>query len=206
MFSGPLQIVVVIAAIGYILARRLIGEPAQVKRMLVLPVVLGVIGVANVVKVEQALTSVVFLIILVVIDTTFGFLRGRSTRISDRGGMAYIHYTPATIVLWAAGLAANFGVEFLLRLVDHAAEEAAGHGLLLTLGSGILAEGAVVMAKVLRSGSSPDWTIRSGRGGTPPSAPSRETTAGTYAQAMPSLLGELRDSRDRRRTDRRRRR
>jgi hypothetical protein len=42
--SGPLEIVVILAVVGYLLARRVIGEPAQAKRMLILPVVLSLIG------------------------------------------------------------------------------------------------------------------------------------------------------------------
>ena len=40
LVSGPVEIILIIAAIGYVLTRRLIGEPAEVRRMLLVPVVL----------------------------------------------------------------------------------------------------------------------------------------------------------------------
>jgi hypothetical protein len=46
--SGPVETVFILAAVGYVLARRVIGEPAQAKRMLILPIVLNLIGLSDV--------------------------------------------------------------------------------------------------------------------------------------------------------------
>jgi len=35
--SNPIDIIAILAAVGYVMARRLIGEPALAKRMLILP-------------------------------------------------------------------------------------------------------------------------------------------------------------------------
>ncbi len=210
MFSSPVSTILVVVAVGYVVARRLLGEPAQARRMLVLPAVLGVLGLVNVLGAGQTPVSVVFLGTGIVINTAFGLARGAGSRVFDREGVACVRYTVTTIVVWACGIAAEFGTKFLFGLIDHEAEEAAGHGLMLTLGAGILAEGVVVLVKVTKSGARIDWTIRSGRRGdrTPDGKPLRANgpTARPRPRPAVSLLDELHASRRRDRSTRRRRR
>jgi hypothetical protein len=160
VLSGPVQIVVIIAAIGYVLVRRLLGEPVQVKRLLVLPAVLCLVGLAQFTKVPQTATSVVFLLVTTGAGAAIGLGRGLTVKVSERDGVAFLRYTAFTVGLWAASVAVKFGAGFLLGAIDAAAERATGSGLLLTLGIGVLVEGLVVLAKAAGSGSRVDWTIR----------------------------------------------
>lgn len=160
MNPGLLQIAVVVASIAYLLVRRWLGEPVKVRHLILAPIVLGTLGAAAVVQGEQSAKSVGFLCILIVVDLAVGALRGASTSIDDRAGTAYVRYTVTTVVLWAAGLALRFGLEFALETLDHTAAEAAAEGLLLTLAAGIVAEGTVVLIKAVRTGANPDWSIR----------------------------------------------
>lgn len=53
--------------------------------------------------------------------------------------------------------AIKFGASFVLGVVDPAAEHAVGNGMLLTLGSGLLLEGLVVLLKASRIGGRIVW-------------------------------------------------
>jgi hypothetical protein len=161
VLSGPVQIVVIIAAIGYVLVRRLLGEPVQVKRLLVLPAVLCLVGLVHLTKVPQTATSVVFLVVTAGAGAAIGLGRGLTVRVSERDGVAFLQYTAGTVGLWVAGIAVKFAAGFLLGAIDPAAERASSSGLMLTFGAGILVEGLVVLAKAAGAGSRVDWTIRS---------------------------------------------
>lgn len=161
MLSGPVQVVVIIAAIGYVLVRRLLGEPVQVKRLLVLPAVLCLVGLVHLTKVPQTALSVVFLVVTAGAGAAIGLGRGLTVRVSERDGAAFLQYTAFTVGLWVASVGVKFGAGFLLGAIDPVAERASSSGLLLTLGIGVLVEGVVVLAKATRSGSRVDWTIRS---------------------------------------------
>jgi len=155
--SGPVEIVVIIAAVGYVLARRLLGEPAEAKRMLVLPLVLFAVGLTELAKVAQTPVSIAFLVGTTAIGVLLGLLRGASVRVYEQDGIVFARYTVLTIVWWAASFAVRFGASFVLGLVDPAAAHATGNGLLLTLGAGMLAEGLVVLAKAARGAGRIVW-------------------------------------------------
>jgi hypothetical protein len=155
--SGPVEIVLIIAAVGYVLARRLAGEPAQAKRMLVLPGILAAIGLTDLDKVAQPPMSIAFLVGTTAVSLLIGVLRGASIRLSTRDGVVYMRYTVVTIVLWALNFGIKFGASFALGMVDPAAAHAGSNGLLLTLGVGLLAEGLTVLAKATRVGGEIMW-------------------------------------------------
>jgi hypothetical protein len=151
--SEPVEIVLIIAAVAYVLVRRLAGEPAQANRLLVLPGVLAVIGLTDLKDITLTGASVAFLVATVAAGALLGVLRGASVRLSERDGIAFVRYTWLTIVLWAVNLAVKFGANILLGIVDPHAGATAGDSLLLTLGIGMLCEGGVVLLRVLRTDS-----------------------------------------------------
>jgi hypothetical protein len=155
--SGPIEIVVVLAAVGYVMARRMMGEPAQAKRMLVLPAVLSVIGLSDMSGHVKTPVSLLFLVATVAVSVALGALRGVSVRISQRDGLAFVRYTGVTVALWVVNLAVKFGANLVLGAVDHTDASAVGNSLLLTLGLGILAEGLVVLFRALRAGHPVMW-------------------------------------------------
>jgi len=73
--SGPVEIVLILAAVGYLLARHVIGEPAQAKRMLILPVVLSLIGLSDVSGQVKMPLSLLFLVATAAISVLLGALR-----------------------------------------------------------------------------------------------------------------------------------
>ena len=154
--SGLIEIVLIVAAVGYMLVRRLMGEQAQAKRMLILPGVLFVVGLAQSSDVLHSPAAIVFMLVSGALSVAFGALRGASVKISDRGGLAFVRYTWVTVALWVANLAVKFGAGFVFAHIDPQAA-ALGNSLLLTLGLGMLVEGLVIVARALRSDTQVIW-------------------------------------------------
>ena len=152
------EVVLIIAAVCYVMFRRVMGEPAQAKRMLLLPVVLMALGFSDVSGAGHNPVAMAFLISTAAVSIVFGGLRGLSTRFSERDGIAQVHYTGATIALWVLSLAAKFGLNLLFRSADPHAAAAAGNSLLLTLGAGMLLEGAVTLHRAMGAGSQVVWS------------------------------------------------
>jgi hypothetical protein len=163
--SGPLEIVLILAAICYVMVRRMMGEPARAKRMLVLPAVLGVIGLSDVSGQVKTPLSVVFLVATAAISVGIGALRGASVRISERDGLAFVQYTGLTVALWVVNLVIKFGANFALKAVDPKDAGALSNSLLLALGAGMLMEGLVVLYRALRSDHQVMW--QEGKNGAP---------------------------------------
>jgi hypothetical protein len=74
-----------------------------------------------------------------------------------------MRYTGMTIVLWVVNIAVKLGGNFLLSTIDPHAD--GGNTLMLTLGAGLLMEGAVVLAKAMRTGGQVIW--QQGKDGAP---------------------------------------
>ncbi|TVT25068.1 DUF1453 family protein [Amycolatopsis acidiphila] len=163
--SGPVEIVLIVAAVGYVLVRRVLGEPVQAKRMLVLPVVLSAIGLSDLSGEVKTPLSLLFLVATAAAGVTIGVLRGASVRLSQRDGLAFARYTGLTVVLWVVNLAIKFGANLTLGAIDPKDAGAVGNSLLLTLGLGILAEGLVVLYRALRHDHPVMWS--QGRDGAP---------------------------------------
>ncbi|WP_037367357.1 DUF1453 family protein [Amycolatopsis orientalis] len=163
--SGPVEIVLIVAAVGYVMVRRLIGEPAQAKQMLILPAVLSAVGLSTVSGDVKTATSLVFLVGTAAISVVLGVLRGASVRISRRDGAAFVRYTPVTVGLWVANIVLKVGVNFALNAFDPRDAGGVSNSLLLTIGVGVLAEGLVVLYRALRAGHQVLWT--QGRDGAP---------------------------------------
>jgi len=158
IMSGPIEIVLILAAVCYVMVRRMIGEPAQGKRMLILPAVLVVIGLSDVSGQLKTPLAILFLLATAAISVVIGALRGASVRISQRDGLAFIQYTWVTVALWAANLVIKFGANFVLGAVDPKDAAAVSNSLFLTLGAGMLVEGLVVLSRALRGGTRVMWS------------------------------------------------
>lgn len=163
--SGTLQVVLIVAAVAYLLIRRLAGEPAEAKRMLILPAVLTVIGITNLDDLSHSGTAVLFLVGTLLISVVLGALRGASIRLSRRNGIVFMRYTWVTVVLWVANIAVKFGGNLLLGAIDKSDAAVLGNTVLLTVGVGMLLEGVVVLGRALRSGEQVIWA--QGRDGAP---------------------------------------
>lgn len=153
--NTTVEIVLIAAVIVFVLARRLLGEPAVGKRLLLLPAVLGVIGLSQV-----SADGLGFLLVSVALSVVFGLLRGLTIRTYEQNGIVMLRYTAMTIVLWVVSIAARLAVGFVL-----APSGSQGNGLMLVVGAGLLAEGLVVMSKAVRVRGQVVWS--KGRNGAP---------------------------------------
>ncbi|MGV9563500.1 hypothetical protein [Streptomyces sp. NPDC003480] len=160
-----MEIVLMAAAVGYLLIRRVRGEPAQAKRMLILPAVLSVIGLNDVSGQAHTPLSLVFLVATAAAGILLGALRGASVRISHRDGLAFVRYTGITVLVWVLNLAIKLGADLALHAIAPNDAGVAGNSLLFTLGLGILTEGLVVLYRALCSDHRVMWAP--GQNGTP---------------------------------------
>jgi len=160
--TATLQVVLIAGAIIYVIVRRLMGEPAAGKRLLVLPAVLCVVGLTQ--TSVHSVTGVVFVAAGAALSVVFGALRGLTIRAYEQNGIVMVRYTVVTIVLWVASIVARFAVAFVMNLIDPSVAQL-GNGMMLGIGAGLLAEGVVVLTKAVRVRGQVVWS--KGRRGEP---------------------------------------
>ena len=155
--SGIVEIVIIVAVVIYMLISRMIGQPAQAKRMLLLPAILTVVGVTQLSGVHSS-TSVLFLVATAAISVVIGAARGFSVRISLRDGAAFVRYTGWTVALWVLNIAVKFGANALLGAIAGKAVGDASNSVMVTIGLGLLVEGLVVLYRAMRADHPVIWS------------------------------------------------
>lgn len=148
--NGVFEIALVVVLVGYLIFKRLAGQPAQGKRMLLLPIIYAVVGVGQSWQVFTSPTAIEFLGLTAIVSVGMGLIRGASVRVYEANGLVHMRYTAVTVALWVVTFAAKFGIGYLLGTLDATAEHAVTTGPMLTLGVSMLAEGIIVLAKALR--------------------------------------------------------
>jgi hypothetical protein len=144
-------ILVGLAAVGYVLVSRLQGRRVNLRRLLVLPVVLSVIGLLQVTGTAgRGLrpADVVMITAGVVAAATLGVARGATVAVFSRNGEPWLRYRPATLALWGATIAVRIGLTAVSFGVG-ASLATRGPAILLSVGTTLLAEGLVVARKAL---------------------------------------------------------
>jgi hypothetical protein len=138
------SIIIAIAVVGFILVRRLQGEavPAP-KKLFVLPVIVGVIGLENISHAKPNAIALGVIVAGSALSLGLGMLRGRFNRVSMVNG--------APFMAWTAGSVAVLVVNLLLKVVLDIGGVAAGgskaaltSSILLSLGLTLLGEAAIV--------------------------------------------------------------
>jgi hypothetical protein len=148
-----LEILAVIAIVGYIVGRQLIGEPLRGKRVVLLPAVLAVIGFADLTSHGRHLRTadVVCLMISAVIAAAIGAGQASMMRLESRNGALWGPDAAAQPVAVArpAGVARADDAD---RVGVHAHVAASTAPILLMLGVNRLAQGGVVLYRALAAG------------------------------------------------------
>jgi hypothetical protein len=163
---SPVTILLVVAAVGYVLWSRMQGRPVKIRRMLVLPVVLVVLGITDLTGSSAPhLTSkdIAFLVVGVALSVVLGAARGATIELYPQQGELWQRYRRITVGLWIALIA----IKLILIAIASAAGASAGSGtstLLLTLGVSLLAEAAIVGPRAVSTGV-PFATGHQGSGG-----------------------------------------
>jgi|SRR5271170_1791582 len=151
---SPLTILLVVAAVGYVLWSRMNGQPLKLKRMLVLPVVLMVLGITDLTGSSAPhLTpkDIAFLVVSAAIAAVLGAARGATIELYPQQGELWQRYRRITVGLWITLIAARL----IVIVIASAVGASAGGGtstLLLTLGVSLLAEAAIVGPRALSTG------------------------------------------------------
>jgi hypothetical protein len=153
-FPAPLTVLVVVAAVAYVLWSRMKGQPLKVRRLLVLPVVLTVIGITDLTGSSAPHLNpadIAFLVVSVAISAVLGAARGATIELYPNQGELWQRYRRSTVGLWVALIA----TKLIIAVIASAAGASAGGGtnsLLLTLGVSLLAEAAIVAPRALSTG------------------------------------------------------
>ena len=101
--SEVIRVLAVVAVIGYVIGRQLMGEPLRGKRVVLLPVILAVAGAADLGTHGRHVrpADIVFLVISGLIAVTIGLLQGRMMRLESRNGALWGQMPARALWLWA---------------------------------------------------------------------------------------------------------
>jgi hypothetical protein len=140
-----LNVLVYVALIGYVVFKKVQGQPVKTGRKLfVLPVVLVVLGYGDVTQggtlkpIEITLSA-----IGAALSLGLGLLRGRADKLSERDGSPFVQWGAASLILFVGNLAAKLVLD-LVGIVAGSTSSAVGKSLLLTLGLTLLGEAIVI--------------------------------------------------------------
>lgn len=152
------DILLIVAGVGYLLVRRILGDIVQIKGLLLLPVVLTGVGLFQVDDLGALdLTTVGFVAVGIALSLVIGVVRGMTVHLGVRHGELWMRYRASTVGLWVL----NFAVKGALIPVQVAftkqSAAAATHTLPLSIGLGILAESAVVLLRAVRRDGTVVW-------------------------------------------------
>ena len=151
--SEVIRVLVVMAVIGYVIGRQLMGEPLRGKRVVLLPVILAVAGVADLGThgrhVEPA--DVVCLVISGLIAVTIGLLQGRMIRLESRNGALWGQMPVRGLWLWALLVGSRL-IMTVIALAVGAKVAGSSAPIIMLLGINRLGQAAIVMRHALATG------------------------------------------------------
>jgi hypothetical protein len=148
-----LEIVAVIAIIGYVIGRQLLGEHLRGKRLIVLPVALVAIGASGLIGHGHHLGNADISLILIggVVAAGIGIAQGSLMRLEARDGTLWGQMPVRSLWLWLALVTSRVVLDVVASGVGaHVAASTAP--ILLTLGINRLAQACVVAPRALAAG------------------------------------------------------
>jgi hypothetical protein len=140
------SIVIYIAVIGLVLARRFKGQAVTTpKKLFLLPVIVAIIGLESLSHAHAKMRPVDVAVIVIgsVVSLGLGALRGQMNQVSLRNGAPWVNWTVRSLLVFIATLASKV----VLDAVGVAAGGTFGvlsSSLVFTLGLTLLGEAAVV--------------------------------------------------------------
>jgi hypothetical protein len=140
-----LNILVYVALIGYVMFKRVQGQPvATPKRLFALPIILIILGYGDVTS-GAAIKPIVITLTVIggIISLGLGLLRGRADQLSDRDGSPFVKWGAASLLLFVGNLAAKLVLD-LIGIAAGGTTSAVGKSLLLTFGLTLLGEAIVI--------------------------------------------------------------
>lgn len=143
-----LNTLLIVGLVGYVVVRRLIGEPLNARDVYVPPLVLTGIGIHALSKVALGPVDVLWLVAGGLVALGFGALRAATTALFERDGVLCQRYTWRTLVVWVVSAAAGLGVGVLAARYGVPAQ---ARPIQLSMGVGLAGEALVtaVRARVI---------------------------------------------------------
>jgi hypothetical protein len=151
--SDFIEIIAVIGIIAYVIGRQLKGEALRGKRVILLPAVLAVIGIANLGGNGKQLrpADVACLIVGGVIVAGIGAAQGATLRLESRNGALWGQLPTKGLWLWLLLVVSRVAMIVIADGVD-AKVAASSATILLMLGINRLAQAAVVVPRSMSAG------------------------------------------------------
>jgi hypothetical protein len=148
-----LEIAAVIAIIGYVIGRQLLGEHLRGKRLIVLPIILAAIGVSELLGHGEhpAPTDICLIAVGAVVAAGIGIRQGLSMCLEARDGTLWGQMPLRSLWLWL-GLVASRIVIDVVATGMHAHVAAGTAPILFTLGINRLAQASVVAPRAMAAG------------------------------------------------------
>lgn len=151
--SEVIRVLAVIAVIGYVIGRQLMGEPLRGKRVVLLPVILAVAGAADLGTHGRHVrpADVACLVISGLIALTIGLLQGRKMRLESRNGALWGQMPVRGLWLWAVLIGARL-IMTVIALAVGAKVAGSSAPIIMLLGINRIGQAAIVMRHALATG------------------------------------------------------
>lgn len=144
-----MTVLIIVLLVGYVVVRRMLGEPLNARDVYVPPVVLIALGVYNLTKIQLAPLDLVWLVVTCAVGVGFGAVRASTTLLYAKEGVLWQRYTWRTLVVWVVTAAAGFGLG-ALALAAGMHEQA--RPMQLSIGVGLAGEALVVALRARGAG------------------------------------------------------
>jgi hypothetical protein len=149
-----IQALIAVAVLVLVIGRRFMPHPISGdRRRWRLPIVLAVVGIANLVQLRHQTppvtvtgTDLAFLIAGGLISAVLGALRGFTVRIYSQGGRLMQRYSVTTAALWIGTIVVRLGMDLAAPSLG-VAKAVASASLLLMFGISLLGESLAVTAR-----------------------------------------------------------
>jgi hypothetical protein len=145
---GAVEILLIVAAVVYVVAGRLAGQPLQAKRLVVIPAAMTIYGLTQLG--HPAAIAILTLVVEAVIGFGLGLLRGITIHVYERAGHLWFRYRPLTLAIWAATIAVRVVIAVGAHLIGVNLPTLGA--ILVSFGLSLFGEAAVVAVRAQRLG------------------------------------------------------
>jgi hypothetical protein len=150
--SGIVEIAALAAAVGFVIVTQVRGQSLQARRLVLLPAILIVIGLAGLHGMTGVSPADIACITVgALIAATIGLAQGAVTRLQSRNGTLWGRLPVWGLWLWAALIVSRVAMMVAAHAID--AEAAASlDSVLVVLGINRLAQAGVIASRAARAG------------------------------------------------------
>jgi hypothetical protein len=147
-----LEILVVIAVVGYVIYQQVAGQAVQGRRLILLPAIVTVIGFVDLHNAKHIHTAdIVWLTVGAIGSLLIGLAFGAVTRLRERDGFLWSQLPVRWLWLWVA-LIGYRALIMVIAAKSGAHVAASTTPLLFTLGLNRLGQAAVIAARAMAAG------------------------------------------------------